>query len=158
MALVTFTAGDCNLAEVATLGLEIVFTLDEFTNSDTGFRITKDVRVPVPSDSAVVSADLADTATMYGLRHYKMRAEWPDPNFFGAPGEQRGMMRVDFPEVELRVPIGGGNLKDLLPSFPWNPFMWITSPTQPDFWPLGAYWLDSSVDTPTSGDYRERIS
>jgi hypothetical protein len=68
------------------------------------------------------------------------------------------MMRVDYPDFELRVPIAGGSFNDLTPAFPWNPFMFITAMTQPDFWPIGAIWLDTSVDTATSGDLRERTA
>jgi len=149
MALITGTAGDINLAAVDAYGLELVFWLSETATQGSKLIVTREHKVAV-ADDGTWSVDVPDTETMGQPRHYRMRAQWRDPNAFG---EDRGMAGIDFPDFELFVPVAGGSLADLTAYFTTNPYMVFYGPTEPAQWPVGAVWVNS-----TSGDINQKVT
>ena len=129
MALVTGTAADCNLAGVETLGLELVFTLNDAATSDSGIFIDKPVVVPVVNGAW--SADLQPTEMMWQQRFYKVSARWLDG------------LGASFPDWELHVPPAGGSFPELIVGYSQNPYMIFWQPTEPSPWPVGATWANT---------------
>lgn len=142
MARITGTAGDCNLAAVESFGLELIFTLSAPAVSGSSLRITRPIVVPVLDDGSWL-VTIPDTETMQQARYYTMQAQWLDP--------VQGMGRVDFPDFELRVPVGGGAFSELVSGSMNNPLMVFWQTEEPDPWPVGAVFINTN-----SGDiYRK---
>ena len=139
MALITGTAGDINLTAVEAYGLELVFWLNEPASQGAKLIITREYIVAV-ADDGTWTIGVPDTETMSQPRHYKMRAQWRDPNAFG---DDRGMAGVDFPDFELFVPVAGGSFAELTEHFTTNPYMVFYQATEPASWPVGSVWVNS---------------
>ena len=150
MASVTVKARDCNLEAFVGRGLELAFTLSDPATAGDLLLLTDPIVVPI-NTTASVSVVLQDTETMDETRHYSISATWLDP--------ANSYVRRDFPAWELFVPIAGGSLPALIANYSSNnPFMVYWQTAEPNPWPVGTTWVDTSVDTATSGDVRRRTA
>jgi len=148
MATVTFTAQDCNLQSMVGKSLKLTFTLTDPATTGASLFLTDPIVVTVADGTN--SVVLQDTETMDQLRYYRVAATWLD-----AAG---GYVSVDYPDWNLFVPIGGGNLSALIPQSANNPYMIFWQETEPNPWPVGTVWVDTSVNTATSGDVQRKDS
>lgn len=146
MATVTGKLLDFGLASINGLNPVLIFRANKPAITDSGtFLVTDPIEV-TPTSGGDVSVSLANTDTLLTEDvYYTMSAEWraPDLNY----------ARADFPDWQLYVPSGGGNLADLMKQ-PVNRSMVIKSPTNPgnNFGP-GALWLridPSDPDNPSN--------
>ena len=152
MATVTGTLNDVGLGHLADKEPEMQFTLSEIATSPQGLFATDPVTV-IPDEDGAFTVSLEPTETMHQRRYYRLAVRWLD--------SAGNFVKVDFPDWRVQVPAVGGDLSDLIPNYAsdgagWNPLMVFFSPTEPDPWPVGSYWVDSSIDTATSGDVRYR--
>ena len=148
MATVTFTAQDANLQSMVGKSLMLTFTLSDPATSGASLFLTDPVVVVVGEGTN--SVVLQDNETMDQIRVYKIKATWLDV--------AGGYVSVDYPDWELFVPVAGGNLASLIPRYSNNPYMVFWQATEPNPWPVGTVWVDTSVNTATSGDVLRKDS
>lgn len=149
MSTVTGTLTDCGLGHLAGKQPQLVFTLSDPATSASALYATDPVIV-TPASDGTWSAALAPTDTMQQVRYYTLSVRWLDVagNF----------ILVDIPDWQIFVPTAGGTITDIVQNYTANPLMVIYQPTQPDPWPIGFVWLDTSVNTTTSGDLNRRTA
>jgi hypothetical protein len=152
MATVTGTLYDCGLGNLVGKAPTLKFTLNDPSTAALGIYATAPISF-TPNGAGAFTGALVDTETMHQRRYYTLTVTWLD--------SAANFNRVDFPGWKIFVPIAGGKLQDLIANYSndgggWNPMMVFWQPTEPDPWPLGSVWVDTSIDTSTSGDVRRR--
>jgi hypothetical protein len=152
MATITGTLYDCGLGNLVGKAPTLKFTLSNPATSSAGLFVTEPISV-TPNASGAFSMTLEATATMNQNRYYNLSVTWLD--------SAAAFNRVDFPDWRIVIPIVGGTLSDIIANYTndsggWNPLMVFWQTTEPNPWPIGSVWVDTSIDTPTSGDIRRR--
>lgn len=148
MAIVTGTLTDCGLDHLVGRSPKLIFTLSEPATSGSNVFVTEPIEV-TPNASGAFSVDLAQNATMDQVAWYNLAVSWLDSG--------GNFIKVDFPDWKLFVNAGGGPISLQIPNYTPNPYMVFWQPTEPDPWPHGSVWVDTSVDTPTSGDINRKV-
>lgn len=149
MATVTGTLTDCGLGHLTGKAPQLVFTLSGSATDGSNLYATDPITV-TPGTDGTWSISLAPTETMQQSRYYTLSVRWLD-----AAGN---FIKVDVPDWQIFVPTAGGTITDITQNYTSNPLMVIYQATQPDPWPIGFVWLDTSVDTSTSGDLKRRTA
>ena len=152
MATISGTLNDCGLGHLVGKAPTLKFTLNNPAASPAGLFTTEPVSV-TPDGAGVFSVTLEPTETMYQNRHYSLTVTWLD--------SAAEFNKANFPDWRIVVPVAGGTFSDLIANYTndsggWNPLMVFWQATEPDPWPLGSVWADTSIDTLTSGDVRRR--
>lgn len=140
MPTVTGTLSDFGLAALAPYSPELVFTPSNPAVNATNILGTRPIRV-TPTATGTFTVVLASTDDMRPATWYTISAQWLDPN--------GGYVGKDFADWQLRVPVAGGALVDLL-GIPANPAQaWVDeiAPANPT---PGLWWL-----TPSTADLKE---
>ena len=149
MAIVTGKLTDCGLQSMAGKAINLVFTLNEPSSAGGAFLVTEPIAAVFTGTNFTVTLQDTETLDQAG-RFYSVSATWLD---------SAGMfVKVDFPDWRLFVPVVGGTLSDLVVNFSPNPYLVYWQATQPDPWPVKSVWVDTSIDTATSGDVLRKDS
>ena len=104
MAVVTGTLYDISGGHLAGKYPELIFTLNDTAATAGGVYVTEP-NVVTPSGDGSFTANLPATDLMRDDNYYTLQIQWLD-----SAGNSN---RIDFPDWEIRVPTGGGNLGDL---------------------------------------------
>lgn len=136
MAVVTGTLYDIGGGHLAGKFPELVFTLNDTAATAGGVYVTEP-SVIAPAGSGAFTADLPTTDLMRDDNYYTLQIRWQD-----AAGNRA---RVDFPDWQIRVPTGGGNLGDLRGPGT-NMSMVYVSLTRPDKALPLTWWFEQDPD------------
>ena len=154
MALVTFSMKDIVNASMANRAAEVFFQLNEpgvaTVGSNAGTVYPTEVQSVKSGASGSMSIDLQTTTSMLHDAYYTMRLEWLDGK---SPGK-------DFPGWQLRVPVGGGRLDQLVTLGPPSGGGWggslpnlsvvLMGLTLPENLQVGQYWWKTDPNDPNN--------
>jgi hypothetical protein len=133
-----------NLTEVSNGHLvgkapEIHFTLNA-PNAKSGVMIPTEPHTVQPATDGSFTANLLATEDMMDDAWYTVSIQWLD-----AAGNY---VKADFPDWQLRVPLGGGTFSDLFGRPPKNTQMFYVSLSPPTNVPKGTWWLEDDPPDP----------
>jgi hypothetical protein len=144
MPTVTGNVSTFGLESVSLAGAAIQFIPSQpAITGDRYVLSARTVSAPIAAGSGAFTVNLATTETTRPATYYSIRIVSLDP------GEN--FTHIDFPEWELRVPVTGGPIADLL-VLSANPAMaWVGDDPPPGDIVPGAWWLDSDSSSDDFG-------
>jgi hypothetical protein len=136
MAVVTGTVYEITGGHLVGKYPELVFTLNATAATSGGLYVTEPSIVAPASDGSFTT-NLPSTDLMRDDNYYTLGIRWLDP--------AGNMTRIDFPDWQIRVPTGGGNVVDLRGGGT-NLSMVYVSLTEPDNPTPFMLWLEQDPD------------
>ncbi|QOT16473.1 hypothetical protein [Paenarthrobacter sp. YJN-5] len=118
---------------------EIIFTLNA-PNAKPGVMIPTEPVSVAPAGDGSFTANLQSTEDMMDDAWYTVSIKWLD-----SPGKY---VKADWPDWQLRVPLGGGTFSDLFGRPPKNSLMFYVSLSAPTNVPQGSWWLEDDPADP----------
>lgn len=138
MTHVDLTLWDVGGGHLAAFQPDIIFTLNQAGAKDEGLFTTRPL-IFTPKEDGSLSAWLTTTTDFPHDAWYTIAVRWLDP--------AGNYVQMDFPEWKVRVPVGGGALKNLI-GLPTNARVIYVSLTRPTVLVPNMLWLEQDPNDP----------